>query len=397
MKVCMVYLNRLGGILKYASKLADSLASMVELKLFVSSDASAQLLPKKVALTKVKTGRSPLGNLFYTVNPLGYLRIFSEIAIFRPDLIHFPTEHAWNIILQSRLKKYPIVQTIHDPVRHRGEENMFYDLVRHMELVRADRLIVMSRKFQEAFANFGVGPEYVDVIPHGAFKFDDETWPDEAFPSPPLKKNILFAGRINRYKGIDILLKAFTLVFQRQPEATLTIVGKGDISEYKKLLETARNVTVINRYVTERELAEFHAACDFVVAPYIDASQSGVVSLALTNNRAVIATRVGGLPEQVDDGETGLLVEPNNVKQFADAMLLLLGDSEKNLKMASLAKLRYSKQFGWKSIAKKTVCTYTSAFEGHKRRLKANKVPGLSQNIRRGISNYLKEKEILKK
>lgn len=397
MKVIIICLNRFGGTLKCACKLADSLASMVELETIVSAEANPQLLPQKVSLTKVRTGRTAYGNLFRTVNPSGYLQIFSEIDSFRPDVIHFPIEHAWNIVLQSRLKKYPIVQTIHDPVRHHGEENMFYDIVRHMELIRADRLIVMSQKFQEAFVNFGVGPEYVDVIPHGAFKFDDETWPDGAFPPPPLKKNILFAGRINRYKGIDILLKAFALVFQKQPEATLTIVGKGDISEYKKLLETARNVTVINRYVTDRELAEFHAACDFVVAPYIDASQSGVVSLALANNRAVIATRVGGLPEQVDDGETGLLVEPNNVKQLADAMLLLLSDSEKNLKMASLAKLRYSKQFGWKSIAKKTVCTYTLACEGHKRRLKANKVPGLSQNIRCGISNYLKEKEILKK
>lgn len=397
MKILIISLNREGGTLKCASRLADQLAKVSDIHAIVSANANQQLLPKKVDLTKVRTGHSGFDNIICTINLVNYLHIFSFIKSYNPDVIHFPVEHGWNIILQSHLKKYPIVQTIHDPVRHRGEEHMFYDLVRHMELIRADRLIVMSRKFQEAFVNFGVGPEYVDVIPHGAFKFDDEMWPNGASPPPPLKKKILFAGRINRYKGIDVLLKAFALVFQKQPEATLTIVGKGDISEYKRLLETARNVTVINRYVTDRELAEFHAACDFVVAPYIDASQSGVVSLALANNRAVIATRVGGLPEQIDDGETGLLVEPNNVKQLGEAMLSLLNNPEKNLKMASLAKARYLSRFSWKSIAEKTFRTYTLAHQEHKKKLKADEIHGFAQNVRRAIFNYRKEKAILKK
>lgn len=392
----LIFLNRVGGTLKCASRLADRLANAVDIHAIVSANADRQLLPKKIDLARVRTGHSSFANIICTVNPVNYMRIFSFIRNYAPDVIHFPVEHTWNILLQSRLEQYPVVQTIHDPVRHYGEEHMFYDFVRHMELMRADRFIVMSRKFQEAFVNFGVGPEYVDVIPHGSFEFSNNVWPGETFPITPLKKNILFAGGINHYKGINILLKAFALVLKKCPEATLTIAGKGNISEYRQLLADIRNVTVINRYVTEKELAQLHAACDFVVAPYIDASQSGVVSLALANGRTVIATRVGGLAEQVDDGETGLLVEPGNVEQLASAMLLLLGNTEKNSKMALEAKSQYSSRFSWESIAEKTLRTYTLACEEHKRRLKVNSSPSFFRNICRAIYNYRKEKRALK-
>lgn len=396
MKIMVLCLNRAGSTLKCASKLADSLADMVELKMIVSGDSPPGLLPRKVPLVKIKTGSTVWGNFFCTLNPLGYLRIIHEVASFKPDLIHFPVEHAWHIILHPCLKKYPIVQTIHDPIRHSGEENIFYDIVRYMELIYADRIIVMSTKFQKTFTNFGVEAERVDAICHGSFVFDNKIWPDGPFPPPPLKKKILFAGRIRRYKGIDVLLKAFAVVLQNHADATLIIAGEGNITDYKKLLDTTKNVTVINHRISERELAELHAECDFVVAPFIDASQSGVVSLAQSNGRAVVTTRTGGVPEQINDGETGALVEPNNVQQLADAISFLLSHEKKNLKMAAMAKLLYKNQFNWKTIAEKTFRTYMSTCKENKRTSESDSAPCFFQSIRCAISNYRKGKAISK-
>lgn len=294
--------------------------------------------------------------------------------------------------MQSRLKKYPIVQTIHDPVRHLGMKNRLYDIVRYMELVRVDRVIVLSHRFENAFVHFGVGPERLDVIPHGSFEFDEEIWPGKCFPKPPLKKSILFAGTINKYKGLDILLRAFALVLKKHPEATLTIAGKGDLSPYLELLKKAGNVTIINRYVTEQELANLHAMSDFVVAPYIDASQSGVVSLALSNGRPVIATKVGGVPEQIDDGETGILIEPNDVHGLANAIIMLLWDREKILKLSSLAKERYSQKFGWEVIAEKTYNSCLNATQNFKLWVKENKIHNFPINLALALNLHMKRK-----
>lgn len=359
-KVVLIFLNRDGGTLKCASRLADAFPENTELKIFVSNQANPDLLPNKRPYVNVNTGSNKLSNIFCSLNPLGYSKLLKETKNFNPDIIHFPIEHAWNFIFLLALKKYPIVQTIHDPVRHMGEENFFYDYLRHLAINRADRIIVLSNQFKKSFEAYGVGENYVDVIPHGSFSFS------EKFTDPPLNKKILFAGRINKYKGVDILLKAFPIVLEKHPDAQLIIAGNGDLSNCENLIKNTRNLTIINRYLSEQELQDLHDNCDFVVAPYLQASQSGVIALAAANGRAVIATKTGGLPEQILDGQTGILVESANVGQLAKAILYLLEDSSKTLWMGRNAAEEYEKNHSWDKIAQDTLSTYLEAIKSFK-------------------------------
>ncbi len=372
-KVLMICLCRFGGTLKCASAIASSLNKKTEIKMMVSSAADPEILPTDVDLISINTGKTRVSNIFNTINPINYLQIITTINKIKPDIIHFPVEHAWHIFLHGFLHDYPIVQTIHDPVRHSGEENPFYDLVRKVEILNSDRIIVLSERFKESFVKYGVVPGRVDVIPLGVFELSGNKMIPESLTLPSFNQNILFSGRILPYKGIDILIKSFKLLQEKFPKATLTIAGKGDLSDYMSLINSTDNIFIINRYVSEDELTQLHTSCDFVVAPYIDASQSAVVALALSNGRTVIATRVGGLPEQIVDGKTGILVDPNDIKQLTEAMELLLLDTNLNIRLAKQARVDYMTRFSLDVTAEKTLKTYFRAAEHKETKIRHNK------------------------
>lgn len=382
MKVVQIFLNRLGGTLKCSVKLAESFPGGIELKAFVSKNADADVLKDNSFYTKVNTGAGKISNVMNTLNPLNYHRILKEIKLFKPDVIHFPIEHAWNFFFLLALENYPIVQTIHDPVRHPGEENFVYDYLRHLSIQRADRIVVLSNQFKESFEKFGINQEQVEVIPHGSFSFDDK------ISEPPLKKKILFSGRINKYKGLDVLLKAFLIIQTSNSGASLTIAGKGDVEPYKELLVKIKNITLINKYLSEEELEKLHSECDFVVVPYIEASQSGVIALAAANGRAVISSNIGGLTEQVVDGKTGYLVEKGNPEILAEKMSILLNNNDLVLDMGRNARQYYSENYSWEVIAQKNIQAYAISIRAFRNKKHKSRLLILKS----ALKNLLKEK-----
>ncbi len=363
MRVMMICLNRFGGTLKCASRLAQSLSRQADLKLVVSAEADADLLPGGVDTVRFRTGSSAGANLARTLNPLSYHKINRAVKMFNPDVLHFPVEHLWHFVLQPLLGRLPMVQTIHDPSRHLGEGSRLYDLLRRKELSWCDRIIVLSEDSRTCLLKQGVAESRVDVVEHGVFTFGSEEDGQTHCPPPPGSRRILFAGRITQYKGLDVLLKAFPIVCRRIPDAHLTIAGKGDLESYRPLLASLPGVVVINRYVSERELASLHVQSDIVVAPYLEASQSGVIAMALSNGRPVVATRVGALAEQVEDKVTGHLVPPKDPAALADAIIALLSDYDGLLRMADDGRKRYEQRFGWDYLASKTLAVYRKALD----------------------------------
>src|SRR5205085_4827138 len=102
-----------------------------------------------------------------------------------------------------------------------------------------------------------------------------------------------------------------------------TIAGPGSFP-----VTASSGVTVINRYLEDRELAELIARARIVVMPYRDATGSQVPQTAAAYGTPVVATAVGCLPEYVQDGVTGLVVAPRDSTQLADAIQTLLADDE---------------------------------------------------------------------
>ena len=99
-----------------------------------------------------------------------------------------------------------------------------------------------------------------------------------------------------------------------------------------------------------------------IVCPYTDASQSGVVLTAYAFGKPVVATRVGGLPEYVEDGVTGLLVPPRNPQALAEALVRLLRDPDTQRTLSQ--GIRHNEALSWESIIKRTISVYEQVLSG---------------------------------
>ncbi|MFP4085200.1 MAG: glycosyltransferase [Desulfobacteraceae bacterium] len=141
-----------------------------------------------------------------------------------------------------------------------------------------------------------------------------------------LKGNIiLFFGFVREYKGLRYLIEALPQVLTKI-EATLLVVGEfwKDKEEYLRLIREKNvesAVVIVDQYIPNEEIGDYFSAADVVVQPYISATGSGVIQTAFGFNKPVIATRVGSLPEVVEDGRTGFLVPPRDPNSLAQAIV----------------------------------------------------------------------------
>lgn len=139
------------------------------------------------------------------------------------------------------------------------------------------------------------------------------------------EKILLFFGFIRDYKGLDVLLHAIKLI-KDEIDFTLVVAGEFYSNEEKYIsliqkLELEDRVKVFSDFIPTNEVKYYFSACDVVVLPYKSATQSGIVQIANNFDKPMISTNVGGLPEVIDSGKTGYLVEKENPKELSEAIL----------------------------------------------------------------------------
>jgi glycosyltransferase involved in cell wall biosynthesis len=206
--------------------------------------------------------------------------------------------------------------------------------------------------------DFGVDPERLRVIPHGAFDYltrqDDEVpLPAELETDSPV---ILAFGLIRPYKGTDILLEAF----QRVEGAELWVVGAPRMP-MESLRELARRapgtVRFVDRFVTDPEIPAFMRRADLVVLPYRNIEQSGVLYTALAFGRPMVLTSVGGFPEIAEAG-AARLVPPEDASALATTLNELLGDQTGREALGAAASEAARTRYSWERIGEQTVDLY---------------------------------------
>jgi glycosyltransferase involved in cell wall biosynthesis len=167
--------------------------------------------------------------------------------------------------------------------------------------------------------------------------------------------NFLFLGRIHRYKGVDVLLEAFSIASKRDPTLRLTIAGAGRIGSSAWGQIERLGVRVINQYLRDDEIREIVSSHGVMVLPYTSATQSGVAAIALGNGLPCIATDVGALPEQIVQGRNGIIVPSRDAKALAAAMREIASDSGAARLMAAESVRLARNQFAWEKIGGKLV------------------------------------------
>jgi len=166
---------------------------------------------------------------------------------------------------------------------------------------------------------------------------------------------LLFFGFVRPYKGLDILIEALGLVRQ-DLDVNLIVAGEfwEDESGYINQIEQlglGADVTLINRYIPDEELAAYVDAADVVVLPYRSATQSAIVQVAFGREKPVITTDVGGLAEVVEDGRTGLIVPAEDADALAAAIVRYFKEGLGSLFSENIKKEHY--RFGWDQLIDK--------------------------------------------
>jgi alpha-maltose-1-phosphate synthase len=313
-------------------------------------------------------------------------------AVKGADLVH---SHTWYANFGGHLSKLmwsiPHVVTTHslEPLRPWKSEQLGggYALSMFCEqtaIEAADAVIAVSSGMRDDVLNCypDVKPERVHVIHNG---IDSEIYRPQQSEEALTRLGVdlstpyaFFNGRITRQKGLHLLLAA---ALKMDPRHQLVIVAsKPDTpeiaAEVAALAERVRsergNLVWIGRYIPHQDLIHLHSGAAVFVCPSIY-EPFGLVNLeAMACETAVVASRVGGIPEIVVEGETGYLVDynPDNAEAFTTSLATrieeLLGDPALAARMGKAGRERVLRQFGWPAIAAQTVALYDSLLSGHR-------------------------------
>jgi glycosyltransferase involved in cell wall biosynthesis len=203
----------------------------------------------------------------------------------------------------------------------------------------------------------GIAEEIIHIVPL-VERGDPTLQPDVVEED----NTVLFFGRIWEYKGLEYFIKAEPLVARQVPEARFVIAGRGDdLSPYERMMIHPENFIIYNEFVSYEKRAELFQQASVVVLPYIEATQSGVIPVAYTHGKPVIATEVGGLPAQIEHGQTGFLVPPRDEKALADKIVRLLRDKELRHRLGANARHKLESEWTAAAVAKKTMPVYEAA------------------------------------
>lgn len=280
-----------------------------------------------------------------------------------PDLIHMDDVSIRFLYGFGRLRKKPLILSNHDPDPHSGKHHWSTNLSRWLVFRHASHFILHSDFWREKFCErYGVKNDRVSAIPLGVLDIFKEFGGKSSQAEEP--KTVLFFGRIEPYKGLEILYDAAPRVAEAVPEVRFVIAGRPnyDLPPPPKITNGGQ-IELILEYIPNTTLAQLFQKATVVALPYTHATQSGVALTAYAFEKPVVATHVGGLPEVVRDGVSGLLVPPNDPEALAHALIKILQDVQQREWIKSNIRDQIKTNFSWQRIAEKTIQIYSHVLE----------------------------------
>lgn len=339
-KLLIISTQLAGGCFHYSNEIISHWFSSYELVMPIKTEEKHNLKPDWTFQYYGVSKLSRMFSLFFTI-----LRVIFNAIIKKKycGLLLFGTTKWDYIVLKCwAITHLPSFSVIHDGKMHVGEQNKKNQKMIVGIMKKSTHLIFLSNYVHNLVKdNFGIDKPFF-IAPHGLIDYGP-------LPDAPLKTDrptILFLGRVVKYKGVDLLLEAMRKVPDNLYDK-LIIAGKWSYinkSEYNH-----DKIEIIDKFLSQEEILHYISLSDVMIFPYIEATQSGVVTLAINYLRPSISTEVGALKEQFSD-EVTIFVKPD-VDELSEAIKYLLQHPELLEKMKySLLKLRES--YSWEKIAK---------------------------------------------
>jgi glycosyltransferase involved in cell wall biosynthesis len=345
MRILLWYWGRKGGGAQFTLELARALAADPDVSLALSisrwGDLSSAFAALGVPCDQIDTYRTKAE--FVARLPRVHAaaaRLVRQARAFQADVVVSTMPHLWTPLAAEALRRACIkyVPIIHDAHPHPGDPSLLWGWRMRMDLNAAFAAITLTKAVAAVLR-----AEYPSLavlsVPLGAHL------PPHLLNSRPRSLSqdgvtILSFGRIARYKGLDLLRDAFQLLLQRREDVRLRIVGDGDPEKEAPGIARLPRVEIDNRWVAEEEIPDVFASAHVAVLTFREASQSGVLPIAHAFGLPVVATAVGGIPEQVRNGLDGILTSPHP-EAIADALDYITRPEElARFKSAAMARSR---------------------------------------------------------
>ncbi|MHB8780413.1 MAG: glycosyltransferase family 4 protein [Candidatus Geothermincolia bacterium] len=284
------------------------------------------------------------------------LRLKRWIRDYELDLIHLQGGPGGSFLFLKQ--EIPVIYTVYHTYYQQGRQvpsqhwKKALALLERASYERADHLASISKDSATVLLeHYGIPLEKISLIPCGVNI--------DLFRPRSVEERqanlVLFVGRFDRRKGLDFLLRAFSVLLEKDPTVELLLVG-GDANDrrLKRWVngEVRESVRVAGR-VTDEELVQLYNSASVVVVPSIFEGFGLTVLEAMACGAPVIGTDVEGIRELIEPEKDGLLVEHGDIEALAAAMLRLLNDEDEasSLAEAGLAKVRA--QYNWADQAEK--------------------------------------------
>jgi len=307
--------------------------------------------------------------------PINCLSVAVYVLVARIKVVHYmwAVFPAVDTIITKLLKAAGcrIVYTAHNPLPHDFKPSHLTQYARIYKTV--DHIIALTDYTRRRILEFSdIAPEKISVIPHGDFNYVFSQFPcnqalvEKVQARAAGRPVISFLGLIRPYKGLEYFIKAFPLIKKSNPDAFFLIAGSArfaDREHLDKLLaeySSGQDCHLDLRYLPISDMKAYLAVTDILVQPYVEASQSGNTIMAYSAGIPVVCTDAGGLPEMVEEGQTGYIVPPKDPAAIARAVSMILSDD--NLaKMSESARRLAEQRYNWRDIAARTAEIYRHA------------------------------------
>jgi len=299
----------------------------------------------------------------HSINPFNWIINAGKIIRLQPDIVVF---HYWMPFfapvmgfLARRIKKKTgarVIAIIHNLLPH--EKQAFSGILSSYFINSIDGVVSLSESVLQDVRRFNKSINTV-MLPHPLYVvYGTKLQRPEAINHlklDPDKKYLLFFGLIRKYKGLDLLLRAFANV--KMPDLMLIVAGEfyEDKSLYFTLadeLGISKRVMFTESFIPDSEVKYYFSAADMVVQPYITATQSGVTQIAYQFDCPMLVTNTGGLAEIVLDNKTGFVCEKDPV-EIADSItsfffFFLSGMMIENIK-------KEKQRFSWENFVRQAL------------------------------------------
>ena len=265
------------------------------------------------------------------------------------DLIHVHGAHELMMPVRLLFPNLPIVFTVHG--YHGASSEVSYRLACLFANWWATRVITVCQAEFDILVKFGMNPAKLQLIYNGVMTPTIDPIQVAAlanqFQLDPSTQTIIgTVARLSEAKGLTYLLQAFARVAQAKPNLRLVIAGVGDLEQ--QLKQQSQDLGIADRTIFAgyvNNISQLIELFDFFVLPSLQEACSLACAEAMSQQKAVIGTTIGGIVEQVADGETGFLIPPKDVDSLTEKLQYLIDRPELVDKLAHNGRQRYEEYF----------------------------------------------------